>query len=320
MNEFDLIRAYFTRATPNALLGVGDDAALIAPAPGMELAISCDLFIEGRHFSPADGPAGIGHKALAVNLSDMAAMGAAPRWALLSLALPRADEAWLAAFARGLFRLADEHGVELIGGDTTRGALTINLTILGEVPAGQALRRSGARTGDEVWVSGVIGSAACALAYRQGRLGLDQVTAAPLLPALILPVPRVALGVALRGVATACIDVSDGLAADLGHILDASGVGARIDCGAIPIHAALAPHREEPAVRECILAGGDDYELCFTAPVQMRDAVLAAGAACGVAVTRIGEIVADAGLEVRDEEGRVMDLARGGFDHFAEAS
>jgi thiamine-monophosphate kinase len=319
VNEFDLIRKFFTRATPNTRLGVGDDAALIAPTPGMELAVSTDLFIEGRHFSPADGPAGIGHKALAVNLSDMAAMGAVPRWALLSLALPRVDEAWLTAFARGLFRLADEHGVELIGGDTTRGPLAINIAILGEVPAGQALRRAGARAGDDVWVSGVIGSAACALAYRQGRLGLSQIEAAPLLPALILPTPRVALGVALRGAATACIDISDGLSADLGHILDASGVGARVDYAAIPVHETLTPHRDEAVVRDGILAGGDDYELCFTAPAEQRAAVLAASARASVAATRIGTIVAGAGLEVRDGAGRVIALERRGFDHFAGA-
>ena len=233
-SEFALIAKHFTRATPGAVLGVGDDCALLAPTPGMQLAVSSDMLLEGRHFSPQDSPAGIGHKSLAVNLSDLAAMGATPRWATLSIALPEADDAWLTAFARGFFRMADQHGIELVGGDTTRGALTIGITVIGEVPPDQALRRDGAQPGDEVWVSGTIGSAALALAYRQGRLFMEQVDAARVLPALYLPTPRVELGIALRGVASSAIDISDGLLADLGHILERSQVGARLEFAALP--------------------------------------------------------------------------------------
>ena len=217
--EFDLIARHFTRAAPGAVLGVGDDCALLAPTPGMQLAVTSDMLLEGRHFMAQDSPAGLGHKSLAVNLSDLAAMGATPRWATLSIAMPTADDAWLTAFARGFFRMADLFGIELVGGDTTRGPLTFGITAIGEVPPGQALRRDGAHVGDDVWVSGVIGSAALALAYRQGRLFMEQIDAARVLPALYLPTPRIPLGIALRGIASAAIDISDGLAADLGHIL-----------------------------------------------------------------------------------------------------
>jgi thiamine-monophosphate kinase len=314
--EFDLIARYFTRPAPHAVLGVGDDCALLAPTPGMELAVSSDMLLAGTHFGDRDGPAGIGHKSLAVNLSDLAAMGATPRWATLSIALPAVDEAWLGAFTRGFFRLADEHGIELVGGDTTRGPLVLALTVIGEVPPGQALRRRGAQPGDDVWVSGTIGSAALALAYRQGRLSMAQIDAARVLPALYLPQPRVALGIALRGLATAAIDVSDGLLADLGHILDASGVGADIAFARIPVAEAARQYLTDPVARDCVLAGGDDYELCFTAPVARREQIRAAGAAAGVAVTRIGVIVAAPGLVVRDATGAPMAISRNGYDHF----
>ncbi|MBN8775027.1 MAG: thiamine-phosphate kinase, partial [Thiobacillus sp.] len=277
-----LIARHFTRATPGAVLGVGDDCALLAPTPGMQLAVSTDMLLEGRHFSPADSPAGLGHKSLAVNLSDLAAMGATPRWATLAIALPEENDAWLNAFARGFFRMADLHGLELVGGDTSRGTLTISITVMGEVPPGQALRRDGAQTGDDVWVSGMLGSAALALAYRQGRLFMEQIDAAKVLPALYLPMPRIALGEALRGLASSAIDISDGLLGDLGHIL-----------------------------------GGDDYELCFTAPPGRRDAVQAAAAAAGVAVSRIGRITAEPGLNVLDADGQPLPIAHTGYDHFA---
>lgn len=315
--EFDLIAKHFTRATPGALLGVGDDCALLAPTPGMQLAVSSDMLLEGRHFSPQDSPAGIGHKSLAVNLSDLAAMGALPRWATLSIALPAADDAWLTAFARGFFRMADQHGIELVGGDTTRGALTISITVMGEVPPGLALRRDGAQAGDDVWVSGVIGSAALALAYRQGRVFMEQIDAAPVLPALYLPAPRVALGIALRGIASSAIDLSDGLLGDLGHILERSLVGAALDFASIPTLPVVQKHLHETAVRDCVLAGGDDYELCFTAPASKRDAVLAAGQSAGVAVTRVGRITAEPGLVVIDADGQPLTLTHTGFDHFA---
>jgi thiamine-monophosphate kinase len=320
--EFVLIARHFTRATPGAVLGVGDDCALLAPTPGMQLAVSSDMLLEGRHFSPQDSPAGIGHKSLAVNLSDLAAMGATPRWATLAIALPEENDAWLTAFARGFFRMADLHGIELIGGDTTRGALTISITVMGEVPPGQALRRDGAHLGDDVWVSGVIGSAAMALAYRQGRLFMEQIDAARVLPALYLPTPRVELGIALRGIATSAIDISDGLLGDLGHILQrsqtgAGPIGARLEFAALPTLPVVQNYLQEAVARDCVLAGGDDYELCFTAPADKRGGVEAAAQSAGVAVTRIGCITAEAGLVVIDAAGMPLPIARTGFDHFA---
>jgi thiamine-monophosphate kinase len=283
----------------------------------MQLAVSSDMLLEGRHFSPQDSPAGIGHKSLAVNLSDLAAMGATPRWATLSIALPEANDAWLTAFARGFFRIADMHGIELVGGDTTRGALTLSITVLGEVPPGQALRRDGAQAGDDIWVSGVIGSAALALAYRQGRLFMEQIDAARVLPALYLPTPRVALGIALRGLASSAIDISDGLLADLGHILERSHVGATLEFAALPTLPVVQSYLHEAVARDCVLAGGDDYELCFTAPVDRRDAVQGAAASAGVPVTRIGRITAEPGLAVIDANGQILAIEHTGYDHFA---
>ena len=315
--EFDLIAKHFTRATPGAVLGVGDDCALLAPTPGMQLAVSSDMLLEGRHFSPQDSPAGLGHKSLAVNLSDLAAMGATPRWATLAIALPEENDAWLTAFARGFFRMADQHGIELVGGDTTRGTLTISITVIGEVPPGQALRRDGAKSGDDVWVSGTIGSAALALAYRQGRLFMEQIDAARVLPALYLPTPRVELGIALRGIATSAIDISDGLLGDLGHILERSNVGATIEFAALPTLPVAQTYLHEAVARDCVLAGGDDYELCFTAPADRRDAVAAAAQSAGVTVTRIGRISAEPGLAVIDADGRPLPFEHTGYDHFA---
>ena len=320
--EFGLIAKYFTRATPGAVLGVGDDCALLAPTPGMQLAVSSDMLLEGRHFSPQDSPAGIGHKSLAVNLSDLAAMGATPRWVTLSIALPAENDAWLTAFSRGFFRMADQHKIELVGGDTTRGALTISITVMGEVPPGQALRRDGARAGDDIWVSGVIGSAAMALAYRQGRLFMEQIDAAKVLPALYLPTPRVELGIALRGIASSAIDISDGLLGDLGHILErshdaSSPIGARLEFTKLPTLPVVQTYLHEAVARDCVLAGGDDYELCFTAPADKREAMLAAAAGAGVAVTRIGCITATPGLTVIDADGQALPYDKTGYDHFA---
>ncbi|MDP3419880.1 MAG: thiamine-phosphate kinase [Thiobacillus sp.] len=315
--EFDLIARHFTRATPGAVLGVGDDCALLAPSPGMQLAVSTDMLLEGRHFSPHDSPAGLGHKSLAVNLSDLAAMGATPRWATLAIALPEANDAWLTAFARGFFRMADQHGIELVGGDTTRGALTISITVIGEVPPGQALRRDGARPGDDVWVSGTLGAAAMALAYRQGRLFMEQIDAAKVLPALYLPTPRIELGIALRGIASSAIDISDGLLGDLGHILERSQVGAVVEFAALPTLPVAQTYLHEKVARDCVLAGGDDYELCFTAPAERRDAVQAAAESAGVAVARIGRITAESGLAVIDADGQPIPIDHTGYDHFA---
>lgn len=315
MNEFELIARYFQRPARHAVLGVGDDAALVRPAAGMELAISTDMLVAGRHFLPDTDPVGLGHKTLAVNLSDLAAMGAVPRWAFLALALPEADAAWLAAFSRGFFELAARHDVELLGGDTTRGPLNLAVTIIGEVPAGRALRRDGARAGDDVWVSGELGGAALGLRRLLGEVSLAPPAAAACDQRLCTPEPRLALGQALVGLASAAIDVSDGLLADLGHIGERSGLGACIEFQALPMAAALTAH---PALRPvCALTGGDDYELCFTAPPQRRADVLAAGALAGVPVTRVGLMQAGTGVTVLDAAGQAMSLAARGYDHFA---
>ena len=320
-SEFDLIAQYFTRPAPDAVLGVGDDCALIAPTPGMELAISTDMLIAGRHFTPTDGPGTIGHKAMAVNLSDLAAMGAKPRFALLSIALPEADEKFLRGFAGGFFGLAQKYGVSVIGGDTTRGGLlTLNVTVIGEVPPGQALRRDGAKAGDDIWVSGTLGDAAAALAHHQGRLRLETAQAVQCFPRLFVPTPRVELGLALRGIAHAAIDVSDGFAADLEHILERSSqsdstLGAEVWFDQLPLSEALAPLADDPAAQDCILAGGDDYELVFTAPADKRDAIAGIATQLDLRLTRVGSIQPGPGLRLLNR-GEPMPLARAGFDHF----
>jgi thiamine-monophosphate kinase len=318
LSEFELIGRFFRRPAHDAVLGIGDDAALIAPSPGCELAISTDMLVSGRHFFADADPEALGHKTLAVNLSDLAAMGARPRWALLACALPEADPAWVESFARGLFALAQTHAVELIGGDTTRGPLNLCVTILGDVPAGQALRRSGAKLGDGVYVSGRLGDAALALAHHRGRVALAGEELCVCETALLRPTPRVALGERLRGVATACIDVSDGLVGDLGHILDASQAGATIELPALPRSPWLDRRltgRERGVALECVLAGGDDYELCFTAPASAAAALRDISAEIGVALTRIGAIEASPGLVVLDEGGRELAPPQA-FDHF----
>ncbi len=319
--EFDLIAKYFTRPAPDAVLGVGDDCALIAPTPGMQLAISTDMLIAGRHFGPSDGPGTIGHKAMAVNLSDLAAMGAAPRFALLSIALPEADEKFLKGFAGGFFGLAQKYGVSVIGGDTTRGGLlTLNVTVIGEVPPGQALRRDAARPGDDIWVSGTLGDAAAALAHHQGRLRLETAQAVQCFPRLFVPAPRVELGLALRGLAHAAIDVSDGFVADLGHILERSSqvdseLGAEVWFEQLPLSEALSPLVNDPAAQDCILAGGDDYELVFTAPADKREAIAGLADRLDLRLTRVGRILPEPGLRLLNR-GEPMPLARAGFDHF----
>jgi thiamine-monophosphate kinase len=315
LGEFDLIARYFTRPARRAALGVGDDCALLAIAPGMQLATSCDMLVEGRHFLSTVSPQYLGHKALAVNLSDLAACGAQPLAFTLALALPRADEAWLEGFAHGLFALADRHGCELVGGDTTQGPLNICISVFGEVPAAQALLRSGARAGDELYVSGTLGDARLALEAFRGTVELSGESFAAARRAMERPQPRVALGVALRGVASSAIDLSDGLLGDLGHVLERSAVGATLAADAVPRSAALAA-LPLAVQRECTLAGGDDYELLFTAPTTRAAAVAAAAAQAGVEVTRIGRIDAAPGLRVHDDEGRPVAHGRRGFDHF----
>jgi thiamine-monophosphate kinase len=317
LGEFDLIAKYFTRPTPNAALGIGDDCALLAAVPGTQWAISCDMLVEGRHFLSTVAPERLGHKALAVNLSDLAACGATPVAFNLALSMPRADEVFLEGFARGMFALADAHGCELIGGDTTQGPLNVCISVFGRVPAGLALLRSGARVGDQIYVSGTVGDARLALEVFRGTLALPGADFDAVRVAMELPQPRVALGIALRGVASSAIDVSDGLLGDLSHILRRSGVGATLDVDAVPRSAALA--RQTPAwQRTCMLAGGDDYELVFTAAPRDADAVTAAAQRAGVNVTRIGSVKAAAGLRLVDAAGRDIADTFASFDHFAE--
>jgi len=316
-SEFTLIERYFARPTPDAALGVGDDAALLAITPGMELAVSTDMLVAGTHFFPDADPRKLGWKTLAVNLSDLAAMGAQPRWATLAIALPQADEAWLAAFAEGLFKCADSYGVALVGGDTTRGPLTLSVTIMGEVPAGQALRRDGAKAGDDIWVSGHLGEAALALAALQGCATLDEQAMTHCRRVLDTPQPRVALGLALRGIAHAAIDISDGLLADLGHILERSNLGAEIHFDALPCSASLQALLDTELGRNCLLSGGDDYELCFTASALRQDAITATGERIGVKLTRIGSITGSKGLRLLDDAGNLMPTTKAGYDHFA---
>jgi thiamine-monophosphate kinase len=322
VNEFELIARFFSRPprSPSVVLGVGDDAALLAPTPGCEIAASVDMLVAGRHFFFDTAPERLGHKTLAVNLSDMAAMGATPRWALLAGALPENDPGWLAAFARGFFALADAHGVDVVGGDTTRGPLNLCVTILGEVPAGTALTRGGARTGDDVWVSGMLGDAALAVAETKGRARLDADAATACRARLDTPTARVELGKALRGIATAAIDVSDGLTGDLGHILERSDVGAAIELARVPRSPVLdrmLAGGERPLALECLLAGGDDYELCFTAPASARAGIVAIMERLALPLARIGSIARDRGLSVVDEAGAPLSHLPPAFDHFA---
>ena len=318
LSEFDLIARYFTRpsgANPQVALGVGDDCALLTPTPGMQIAISTDMLVEGRHFFPNADPKMLGHKCLAVNLSDLAAMGARPLGFTLAFALPQAHEDWLAAFAEGLFALADAHDCTLIGGDTTKGPLNISITVFGEVPPGQALRRDAAQIGDDIWVSGTLGDARLALANYQGELVLDSLLHDNAALRMHMPTPRVALGLALRGIAHAAIDLSDGLAGDLNHILQRSGVGATLNADALPAGPILAQQTQDVR-RSFMLSGGDDYELCFTAPVAARTAIAAAAQAANIHVTHIGNIEAAPGLRIVDAVGAALNLQPTSFDHF----
>jgi thiamine-monophosphate kinase len=317
MGEFDLIDRYFKRPVSRNVLGVGDDCALLAPAPGMQLAVSSDMLVEGRHFLATVDPFRLGHKALAVNLSDLAACGARPLAFTLALSMPQAAETWLEPFARGLLALADEHGCELVGGDTTRGPLNICITAFGEIPQGQALLRSGARAGDDIYVSGTLGDARLALEVFRGTHSVPAAIFETARARMEQPAPRVALGQALRGIATSAIDVSDGLLGDLGHILRQSAVGARIDTSiAVGLMAAPGELARERQL-EYVLAGGDDYELVFTAAAAQRDAVLAAAREARTPATRIGRIEAEPGVRLVDAHGRQLEQRYGSFDHFA---
>lgn len=318
-SEFDLIARHFARATPSAILGPGDDCALFAPSAGMELAITTDMLVEGTHFLPDTDPGQLGWKTLAVNLSDLAAMGATPKWVLLAGALPNSDEGWIGAFAGGFFKCALRYGVDVIGGDTTRGPRNLCVTAIGELPAGAALRRDGAKADDDIWISGQPGLAALGLAHLQGKTALPEPLAKRCITALQRPLPRVELGLKLRGLATAAIDVSDGLLADLGHILERSGLAANVNEGQLPL---LPAGCETRLAREAQLGGGDDYELCFTTPLGRRQQVVMLAAELDLPLWRIGYTVAASAerapgdILLTDADGKPLPLPKKGFDHF----
>ena len=313
----DRIRERTAQQREDVRLGIGDDAALLAVPAGQELAVAIDTMVEGVHFPAGTAPADIGWKALAVNLSDLAAMGATPAWALLALTLPRPDAAFVDGFAEGFAQLAGQYRLALVGGDTTRGALTLSVAVHGFVPPGQALTRAGAQVGDAVLVTGTLGDAAAGLRCLPSRMDVQATARDFLVNRLNRPTPRVAAGLALRGRASACIDVSDGLLADLGHLCTASGVGAEIDAALLPCSPALLGAFDEAAVRDFALTGGDDYELCFTVPAARMDEVRDDLAKLGCGATRIGHIVAGEGVRVRGADGAWLEPARSGWDHFA---
>jgi thiamine-monophosphate kinase len=318
MTEFELIKRYFTdRQTtqPSVTLGIGDDCALMSPDPDMEIAISTDMLVEGRHFFKDVDAYSLGHKALAVNLSDLAAMGAQPRAFTLALTLPDAKKEWLREFSQGLFDMADQYQCQLIGGDTTRGPLALCITVLGDVPVGTALRRDGAQIGDDIWVSGTLGDARLALAGYLKQQSLSESEQIQAALRLHTPTPRISLGVALRGLAHSAIDLSDGLIGDLSHILERSNVGATVYCDEAPIGSVLK-QKDVALQREFALSGGDDYELCFTAPLSQRDAVLAGAQQAGTPITRIGVIEADLGLRFVDAQHQPLTFSFHSFDHF----
>jgi thiamine-monophosphate kinase len=318
-SESQLIERYFRELGArrrDIVLGIGDDAALLRVPGDCELVLTTDALVEGVHFLPGAPARSVGHRALAVNLSDIAAMGATPSWALLSLNLPLADEAWVAEFAAGFGALARTHEVALVGGNLSRGALSITLELAGMVPAGQALRRDGARAGDEIFLSGHVGDAACGLKLLRGELSTDPAEAAYLQRRFEYPTPRVALGAALRGIASACIDVSDGVYVDATRLLAACGCGARVEIERLPVSAPLQRALGAQYWREA-LCGGEDYELCFTAPPVQAGAVAAVAARTGQAVTRIGVLTDGSGLTLT-AAGSVMQFSPSGFDHFAD--
>ena len=316
-SEFALIRKHFARPARHTDLAVGDDAALIRPSAGMQLAISTDMLVAGTHFFADTDPEDLGWKTLAVNVSDLAAMGAQPRWVVLAASLPAPDEAWIAAFARGFFACSEAFGIDVIGGDTTRGPLNLCPTIFGEVPVGQAITRAGARPGDDLWISGAPGRAALGLAQLRGEATLAGADRADCLAALHRPQPRVALGLALRGLASSLLDVSDGLLGDLAHILEQSAVGAVISAGALPLAPLEAACGDAALAFRACTAGGDDYELLFTAPVARRAEVGALAERLHLPLHRIGSITpAEQGLRLRDHDGQLRPLAANGYDHF----
>jgi thiamine-monophosphate kinase len=318
MGEFDLIETFFKRPARNATLGVGDDCALLPISPGQQLAISSDMLVEGRHFLSTVNPRSLGHKALAVNLSDLAACGAEPKAFMLALALPEVNAPWLSEFSKGIWDLAEAHHCDLIGGDTTRGPLNICITVLGEVPAHLALLRSGAKVGDDVYVSGHLGDARLALEVFRGRLTVPQSVFEQARLRMEMPTPRLALGQALRGIATAAADISDGLLGDLQHILKASHVGADLDTSQVLSTLASRALCNLPLAtqRMLTLSGGDDYELVFTAPEHARAAIATLSDATDTPITRIGKVNGSQQLRLLDSEGHVLPNEFESFDHF----
>ncbi|MEW6039382.1 MAG: thiamine-phosphate kinase [Pseudomonadota bacterium] len=315
-DEFEIIRRFFSRqrvAHPETEVGIGDDCAILNLAAATRLALTADTLVASIHFFPDTDPTRLGHKALAVNLSDLAAMGARPRWVLLALTLPENDPAWIAAFAQGFFRLAERHGVQLIGGDTTRGPLAVTVQALGTVDGGPAVKRSGAQPGDAVYLTGSIGLAGLGLKIRQGAYLVPDEAA---LDRLEAPEPRVAFGLRLAEFASAGIDVSDGLAADLGHILEQSAVGAEVDWEALPLSASVCRYVADSGDWEMPMIAGDDYELCFTAPPTHAETIALAAEATATRVSRIGTIRAGSGLSVR-RSGRPVKLSQSGYLHFS---
>ncbi len=321
MDEFNLIQKYFTRPTRHTDLGVGDDAALVTIDEGMQLVVSTDMSVVGTHFFHDAAPYDIGWKSLAVNISDLAAMGAKAKWATLAIALPAVDESWLSEFSRGFFTCAEAFSIDLIGGDTTKGPLNISITIMGEVTTGKALKRSGAQPGDDIWVSGQIGSAALGLAHLQGKIKLENDVLQSNIHALCRPMPRAGLGLALRDIATSCIDISDGLLADLGHVLKASNLGAEIHIERLPMSLYHVKNLHDPLIQQSVLAGGDDYELCFTAPHSKRGEIQLLSQQQNILLTCIAStykpaVPTDSGLQPLFKH-MPLSLLKQGFDHFA---
>ena len=318
--EFELIAKYFANLGArrgDVRIGVGDDGAVFTPPSSRELVAVTDSLVEGVHFPLNSAPASIGHRAFAVNLSDLAAMGAEPAWALLALTIPSSDESWLAQFSRAAGDLCRKHGVSLMGGDTTRGPLTITVTLIGIVPIGVALERKGGQAGDAIFVSGSPGDAAAGLALEQGRLHVtDPMSAQILRDRFLFPTPRCDIGVALRGLASACIDVSDGLGGDLEKLCAASGCGAEVDAAALPVSEALTAAVGRELAREYALTGGDDYELLFTVPLARLGAMTNAVTQGLGPVTRIGSLTGGSGVKVIARSG-VTQFSGAGFDHFA---
>lgn len=321
MNEFSLIHKYFTRSMRHTDLGIGDDAALITVADGMQLVVSTDMSVAGTHFFHDANPYDIGWKSLAVNISDIAAMGAQAKWATLAIALPAIDESWLAKFSSGFFACAEAFDIDLIGGDTTKGPLNISITIMGEVPKSEAIKRNGSQTDDDIWVSGTLGSAALALSHLQGKIKLENDVLQANIHQLCRPMPRATLGLSLNGIATSCIDISDGLMADLGHLLKASNLGAKVDIERLPISPYHVKNLHQPLIQHCVLAGGDDYELCFTAPLNKRDEIHLLGQHQNILLTRIASTYkpadpTDSGVQPMFKH-TPLSLSKQGFDHFA---